>query len=299
MAEGDINNEKTRPEEAARAPAEPESGVVASKKEFIQAFFKRAEEFTETLLRENERLRYRELELEAQLRAATSQAGRPVAEESGALRELVSRIESLEKEREQMLARFRSVQRENFDFEERSREIERENNNLANLYVASYQLHSTLDLREITQIILEILLNFVGARTFALLLLDEQAGTLRTLAAEGIARDKIPSFQVGKGAIGAVVQSGRALLDGSGAQAHRGPLDLERPLIVSPLRIKDKVVGAIVVWEFLQQKTEMADVDYELLNLLAAHAASALQSAKLNADLGGRPPALWRAVDLV
>ena len=274
---------------------EGETDLAATKKEFIQTFFKRAEEFTETLLRENERLRFRCLELEAQVRTGAVR----IPEQGGALKELVTRIEALEEEREQMLARFRSVQRENFDFEERSREIERENNNLANLYVASYQLHSTLDLREITQIILEILLNFVGARTFAVLLLDEQANVLRPLAAEGIPRERVPAFEVGAGAIGQVVHSGKALLDGGSAQAHRGPLDLERPLIVSPLRIKEKVVGAIVIWEFLQQKTEMADVDYELLNLLAAHAASALQSAKLAADLGGRPPALWRAVELV
>lgn len=296
MADPDSNAPQQIGEDprAAGAEGEPEAGVVASKKEFIQAFFKRAEEFTETLLRENERLRFRALELEAQLRAASD---RPP--ETATLRELVTRIESLEKERDAMVARFRTVERENLDFEERSREIERENNNLANLYVASYQLHSTLDLREITQIILEILLNFVGARTFGVLLLDEQAGLLRALATEGIARDKVPAIAVGQGTVGQVVQSGRALLDASGAQARRGELDLDRPLIVSPLRIKEKVVGAIVVWEFLQQKTEMADVDYELLNLLAAHAASAIQSAKLNADLGGRPPALWRAVDLV
>ena len=40
------------------------TGLIATKKEFIQTFFKRAEEFTETLLRENERLRFQILDLE-------------------------------------------------------------------------------------------------------------------------------------------------------------------------------------------------------------------------------------------
>ena len=269
-------------------------GLIATKKEFIQTFFKRAEEFTETLLRENERLRFQILDLEERVRSKETQP-LDVAAASGPLRELLTRIEALEQEREQMLARFRSVQRENLSFEERSREIERENNNLANLYVASYQLHSTLDLREVTQIILEILLNFIGAKIFAVLLLDEQANLLRPLAAEGIARDKVPVVKSGEGAIGAVVSTGRVLLETQRQQ----PTNLDRPLIVSPLRIKDRVVGAIVIWEFLQQKTELADVDHELLNLLAVHAASALQSAKLAADLGSRTPALWGAVDLV
>ena len=35
-------------------------------------------------------------------------------------------------------------------------EIEEENNNFANLYVASFQLHSTLDFKEAVQIVMEI-----------------------------------------------------------------------------------------------------------------------------------------------
>jgi hypothetical protein len=59
------------------------------------------------------------------------------------------------------------------------------------------------------------------------------------------------------------------------------------------------VVGVILVWDLLTQKTSLADVDYELFNLLGGHAAFALQGAKLNAELQGRAPALWAAADLV
>jgi GAF domain len=272
-----------------------EGGLVATKKEFIQTFFKRAGEFTEELLRENERLRFRILQLEEEARIRGS-SGTSAPSSSGPLRELVSRIEQLELERDKLLTRFQSVERENMDFADRSKEIERENNNLANLYVASFQLHSTMDLREVTQIILEILLNFVGAKTFAVLLLDEPEGVLRPLAAEGVARSAVPLVKAGEGVIGGVVATGQPLID---ATPHREPRNLERPLIVTPLRIKEKVVGAIVIWEFLQQKTELQDVDYELFNLLAAHAAFALQGAKLAHELHGRAPALWGAVDLV
>jgi hypothetical protein len=269
-----------------------EHALAAQKMEFIQSFFKRAEEFTETLLRENERLRYQIVELEERLK----RTGAIEPPGAASLRELVDRIDTLEKEKEQLVARFRSVENENIDYVERYREIERENNHLANLYVASYQLHSTLDLREITQIILEILLNFVGARTFAVLLLDEQKGLLRPLASEGIARDRVPVVKAGEGTIGRVVETGEPRVEG---RPQSGNVDLERPLIVTPLRIGGRVVGAIVIWEFLKQKTELVEVDHELFNLLAAHAASALQSAKLALELGGRPAALWGAVDLV
>jgi hypothetical protein len=283
-------------------PPQPDAGtgdehnLVATKKEFIQTFFKRAGEFTEELLRENERLRFKALELEEELRV--NAGGGPPVTPSTTLRELVTRIETLENEREQLLHRFHSVERENMDFESRSKEIERENNNLANLYVASFQLHSTMDLREVTQIILEILLNFVGAKTFCVYLLDEQQGVLRPLAAEGVPRNEVPVVASGEGVIGGVVATGQPLYDGA-QRSSKGARSLDRPLIVTPLRIKDRVVGAIVIWEFLQQKTELQDVDFELFNLLAAHAAFALQGAKLAAELGGRAPALWGAVDLV
>jgi hypothetical protein len=272
-----------------------ELDLAASKREFIETFFKRGAEFTEELMRENEKLRYRVVQLEEERRLVAEGADR-AHPNTGALRELVGRIEHLEHEREQLLSRFAGVEKESKDFSDRYHDIERENNNLANLYVASFQLHSTLDLREVTQIILEILLNFVGAKTFAIQLLDEDHRRLRSLAAEGIERARVPEHTVGEGRIGQVVSSGEAWFDHA---RLRGRADLERPMIVVPLKIRDKVVGIIIIWDLLAQKTALADVDYELFNLLAAHAASALQGAYLAAELKGKTPQLWSAVDLV
>lgn len=279
-------------------PTIPELDLVESKREFIETFFKRGAEFTEELMRENEKLRYRVVQLEEErhsLVKAQSPTGQP-ASGAAALRELVARIEQLEHEREALLSRFAGVEKENRDFNDRYHDIERENNNLANLYVASFQLHSTLELRELTQIILEILLNFVGAKTFAIQLVDEERGRLRTLASEGVDKTRVPEAAVGEGRVGEVVRSGQPFIDG---ERLRMRADLERPLIIVPLRIRDKVVGAIVIWDLLSQKTALADVDYELFNLLGAHAASALQGAWLAAELKGRAPQLWAAVDLV
>src|SRR5205085_43514 len=89
-----------------------------------------------------------------------------------------------------------------------------------------------------------------------------------------------------EGLIGKVVKSGTSYLEGA---LRPDSLELSRPAVVTPLRIKDEVVGAVVIWDFLKQKTVLMDVDYELFNLLAAHAAGALQSAKRNVEVGGRP----------
>jgi hypothetical protein len=277
-------------------PTLPELDLVESKREFIETFFKRGAEFTEELMRENEKLRFRVVQLEEERRALVNVQSTGDKPGAGALRELVARIEQLETEREALLSRFAGVEKENRDFSERYHDIERENNNLANLYVASFQLHSTLDLRELTQIILEILLNFVGAKTFAIQLVDDEHGKLRTLAAEGVDRARVPEGGVAEGRVGEVIRTSHTFIDG---ERLRVRADLDRPLIVVPLKIREKVVGVIIIWDLLTQKTALADVDYELFNLLAAHAASALQGAWLAAELKGRVPHLWAAADQV
>ena len=83
------------------------------------------------------------------------------------------------------------VEEENRHFADRYVEIEEENNNLANLYVASYQLHSTLDLDEVLKIVIEIVINLIGAEVFAIYLLDGKDEELQVVAAEGVRRDRI------------------------------------------------------------------------------------------------------------
>jgi len=275
-----------------------ELDLAASKREFIETFFKRGAEFTEELMRENERLRYRLVQVEEMNRVlgqGLEKDGSPGGS-AKALRELVDRIERLEGERSQLLHRYEGVAKDSADFHARYADIERENNNLANLYVASYQLHSTMELREVTQIIVEILLNFIGAKTFAIQLVDEEKRVLRTLAAEGVARKDVPTPSVSDGVVGTVLSSGKPYFDEARFSARA---DFAHPVIVAPLCIAQRVVGVVVVWDLLQQKTGLADVDYELFNLLGAHAAAALQGAKLTAELSDRPPQLWAAVDLV
>ena len=283
-------------------PTLPELDLVESKREFIETFFKRGAEFTEELMRENEKLRFRVVQLEEERRALATSTQSPTpgtGTGAGALRELVGRIEQLEREREALMSRFAGVEKLNRDIYDRYHDIERENNNLANLYVASFQLHSTLDLRELTQIILEILLNFVGAKTFAIQLVDDDHGKLRTLAAEGIERAKVPEGAAAEGRAGEVIASGHHYIDGERLRTRADLQHLDRPVIVVPLKIRDKVVGVVIIWDLLSQKTALADVDYELFNLLAAHAASALQGAWLATELKGRVPHLWAAADQV
>ena len=56
---------------------------------------------------------------------------------------------------------------------------------------------------------------------------------------------------------------------------------MEDPMVCIPLKIKDRVIGVIVLYKLLPQKTQFASVDYELVTLLAGHAATAIFSAQL------------------
>ncbi|HUP44387.1 MAG TPA: GAF domain-containing protein [Thermoanaerobaculia bacterium] len=233
--------------------------------------FNKGREFTEELLKENQRLRYRLASFEGEDPLHSH-------EEVGRLRE---ELEKLAEENRMIQERFREVEEENRDFLSRYREVEEQNNNLASLYVASYQLHSTLEFREVIQIVQEIIINLIGAEAYSILLLDEGTGELKTIAWDG--EDVIPGVsqveaRLGEGLLGEVAESGDNYYLG---ELEEDPITLERPLAAVPLKIKEHVIGLIVVYRLLQQKHAFTAVDYELFSLLAAHAATAIFSSKL------------------
>lgn len=243
-----------------------------SKAEKFLELFNKGKEFTEELLRENRRLRYRVAELE------TEQSGLSAED----LERLRDQVRQLAEENERMQQRYLEVEEENKDFASRYMEIEEQNNNLANLYVASYQLHSTLEFREVIQIVQEIVINLVGAEVFAILLLDENTSELRAIAYEG--EDVMPDVEsisvgVGEGVLGQAAATGQSYY--ADEDVHRSSMAVAEPLAAIPLKIKDHVIGLIVIYKLLQQKAAFTAVDYELFSLLAAHAATAIFSSKL------------------
>jgi transcriptional regulator with GAF, ATPase, and Fis domain len=255
---------------------EDERGSLKRGEEFLQ-LFKKGAEFTQELLKENERLRYHLL----QVQGGSAEPGGTPPRTSGEVAELRRRIAVLEQEKQEILQRTARVEAENLDFANRYVEIEAENNQLANLYIASYQLHSTLDFGEVLQVISEIIINLIGAEQFALLLLDDKQHALQAVAAEGLELASLPAIEVGAGVIGRVAASGEShfLADISEYQ-----FELEQPMVAIPLKIKEQVIGVIVIYRLLVQKQRFAEVDYELFTLLAGHAATAIFSSRLYAE---------------
>jgi hypothetical protein len=257
------------------ADADEKKNLLKKGQEFLQ-LHQRVESFTQELLKENERLRYRVAGLEQE------NASLAKAQPAQGSEDLLNKIKSLEEEKGALLTRYQQVEEENVDFAKRYLEIEEENNNLANLYVASFQLHSTLDFREVVQIVMEIVINLIGAEKFALMLLDENREELSAVSTEGVPREKIPHLRMGEGIIGKVVKEGTGPYIAEGKSASE--ITLTEPLVVIPMKIKDQVIGAIVVYSILEQKESFSPLDFELFNLLAGHAATAVFASKLYSE---------------
>ena len=245
-------------------------------KDFLDIYSKVAE-FSKELMDENSKLQGKINELISD-REGMLTGGVGDEQETGLMRQL----EELKKEKQEILNHYRQVEEENTDFLHRYNEIETENNNLANLYVASYQLHSTLDLKEVLEIITEIIINLVGAHAFGVLMLNEKHAIMEPVKAEGVPIDALPSVRIGEGVIGKVAKTG----DTYYRESADKPLseDYKNPLVCLPLKIKDEIIGVIVVYRLLAQKAKLVKVDYDLFSLLAAHAATAIFSAKLYGD---------------
>jgi transcriptional regulator with GAF, ATPase, and Fis domain len=248
---------------------EKETGYTNKAEEFLQ-MFKKGEEFTKELLKENEKLRYRIAQLEESIERSSDETRMKLYED---------RIAMLEEELDSLRERFRKVEEENKDFASKYVEVEEENNNLANLYVASYQLHSTLDFSEVLRIVMEIVINLIGAEKFAVLLMDDKTNEMIPVGAEGMTVSDAPKVKIGEGIIGQVAKGGESYFseDLSDAAGFR-PLE---PIVCIPLKIKEHVIGVVSIYKLLMQKSGFTNVDYELFNLLAGHAATAIFSSRL------------------
>lgn len=259
-----------------------DSDLLSKKAEFIDSFFRKGAEFTRDMLEENEKLRRRLIVLEAQMSSA-----KQTQPSSTTIEELVEKIHSLEEERKQQLARFAEVESIESKLSERYSEIERENSDLASLYVAQSQLFSSLKLTEVVQVLIEILLNFVGSDRFAILLADG-AGGLKVLAAEGFTPADMPIFAADQGAIGATMSSLRLHCEPDiGADREPGADD---PFVCIPLVHDGHAIGAIAAWGFLQQKQALVEVDHRIFDMLADSGGRALEASRLAAMAHGADP---------
>lgn len=161
------------------------------------------------------------------------------------------------------------------ELESRLLELEELNSSMMSMYVSSFQLHATLDLAEVVRVIEEILVNFIGARSYALLLLDDDGETFRVATSQGL-DGRLPHAGIRpRGVLAEAIGSLTAYVHTSSRSAREGIL------AAVPLAMGKTCVGAILVYALLSQKERFLKNDVELFSLLGGHAASAVVSSKL------------------
>jgi hypothetical protein len=278
----------------SRRSDRPTQVVAAELKEkrdaFLQTFFKRGAELTDELVSENRRLREQIGGLEIENAALKTQLA-----SDNAIRDLLRKIDELEREK----ARLLSTVHQQEEITNRFAEIEAELESFANLYVASFQLHSSLRVRAVVRNVKELLEQLVGVRSMGIYFVDEAdkgGRRLVPIASGGVDLATLPSIGLEEGRRG-----GGAGLDPVVALVERtyltgvphiaeGEMLASSPQACIPLQFEDRFVGAIVVYSLLEQKKRFITVDRELFKLVGAHAGGALVAAHYWSLADGRLP---------
>jgi predicted nuclease with TOPRIM domain len=220
---------------------------------------------------------------------------RATVEAAETIRELLRRIDALEGENRELLTRFHEAEAFSTHYNERFAQVEQEFANMANLFVASNQLHSSMSPRRVTRRIKEVLAQLLGAERYCMYLVDERGYELVPVASEGVIGSELMPIQIEGTRVGAAFRGGSALVE-EGADPSRGTLS--DPAAVIPLSIDDKVVGVIAIFSTLSQKNSFETIDFELFKLLGQHAAGALVSAGLFVQAEQKIPGLEAFLDL-
>jgi nitrate/nitrite-specific signal transduction histidine kinase len=168
--------------------------------------------------------------------------------------------------------------------------VEQQNANLANLYVATYRLHATLERDEVVTAVHEIVQNLIGCQEFAILELALDGRALSLVSWCGVEAATIHAISIDDGIVGEVVRRGETFV--SKEVPHwLGPHGALPITACVAMKLDQRVTGVIVLFRMLKQKTRIEAVDRELLELLGTHAASALFVTRVHArELPTRPP---------
>jgi hypothetical protein len=181
---------------------------------------------------------------------------------------------------------------ENAEISTRLVEVEELNGSMMSMYVSSFQLHATLDVDEVVRVIEEIVVNFIGASSYAILMSDE-GDTFRVVGQREL-DGRLPEKGISpRGVLAEIIGGKTAYVHTSNRAAREGVL------AAVPLAMGNRVVGAVMIFGLLSQKERLLPNDIELLSLLGGHAASALISAQLYARADRKLKTLEGMIDLL
>jgi GAF domain-containing protein len=247
---------------------------------YVRTVQERTQRYVSDLLKENEKLRalFGSLEREKQQLEQTLSALRKEVERH---RDEYARLQS------ELSVTAAEHERHTEEFVM----VEEQNANLANLYVASFRLHGTVERSEVLEAIQEIIINLIGSEEHAVFGVGSDGASLSLLASFGVDRARFESIPFGRGIIGQVAVTGERYIASGEREITEGPADESSLTVCIPLKLAGEIVGAIAIFRLLPQKMELEAGDHELIELLATHAATALSFTELYARrrTGKRP----------
>lgn len=227
---------------------------------------------------QNERLRSMVAALESDRTRLQTQKARLQEQLMNVREEMSQRIE----EHDALMRRLTDVERENEAVTCQFLDIETQNTNLANLYVAAYQLHGSLERDYVLGAIREIIINLIGSEDFGIFeRVDDDRLQLVSWFEEPPPAPR--EVRVGAGIIGQVAATGERFVSAGNKSAGAGIA------ACIPLTVDGYVTGVIALFRLLPQKHDaLQSVDEELLNLLASQAGIALHCTRLHQSVGLR-----------
>lgn len=232
-------------------------------------------------------------ELSGALDKAKTLIGR-LSEENGGESGSASELEKSRFRVQQLETQLNAWSKDRDELTERLVEAEHQLGRLMNLYVATFQLHATLDPAEVQATIAEIAVDLLGAERFALLLREDGANECEVALARGLEEDEgglyaNDRYAGGQPLVDAALEDGVLRLGGEAGDV----------VAAVPLRVQDAIVGALVVLKLFDHKSILRAEDRDLLDLLAAHAASALFAARVYSNTDRKLRTLESLVQLV
>jgi regulator of replication initiation timing len=241
---------------------------------YIQKVQGETQRFIQTLMADNEKLR-----------ALVATLGSENLRMKEDFSKVQQALEHREKEQERLQKQMTEVAAENLRFSEQYAEVDRQNSNLANLYVAGYRLHGTLNRDEVLAVILEIIINMIGSEELGVFEVEQGKKTLSLLASFGIDEAHYRNLSFDSGIIGEVAAGGNPYFANKEEKREfKSPEEANLTACI-PLKVEGKITGAIAVFRLLGHKSGLEDIDRELFDLLATQAAMALHATGLYAKV--------------
>ena len=230
------------------------------------------DDYIRSILAQTQRLRTVAASLQAEQERLEQEVSR--------LRDQLVRRDDDGREQRQLLE---DVSRENQASLDRYHAVVAQNASLANLYVATYRLHGTVERDEVLGGMQEVIANLIGCEEIAIFEVGE-GHELRLVWKFGLDDGRFANGASSAGVLARVARMGEAVIPEPDAPQGAGPIEEQGLSACVPLRVDGRVIAIVALFRLLPQKFEgLTDLDRELLNLLATHGATALYCTQLHA----------------